>query len=188
MQSNLFLVHRDDDGNKVHTIRLNLGDSVVGRSKWLDIPLLSDSVSRKHATISADVHGVIVRDLSSRNGTFVNNVRVRDVCPARPGDQIRIGEFVFTLTRDPNSDLGVDPSVETRDVRTTKKKPAPVLRPAVRKVFDCLTRGMTEKEIAEELHRSIHTVHNHVKTIYQEYEVKSKVELLFKVLPSTRPE
>ncbi len=60
--------------------------------------------------------------------------------------------------------------------------------PAVRNVFDCLTRGMTEKEIAEELHRSIHTVHNHVKTIYQEYEVKSKVELLFKVLPSTRSE
>ncbi len=44
------------------------------------------------------------------------------------------------------------------------------------------------KEIAEELHRSIHTIHNHVKTIYQEYGVKSKVELLFKVLPITKPE
>ena len=82
----------------------------------------------------------------------------------------------------------IDPSVETRDVRPSKNKPAPILRPAVQKVFECLTRGMTEKEIAEELHRSIHTIHNPVKTIYQEYGVKSKVELLFKVLPITKPE
>ena len=82
----------------------------------------------------------------------------------------------------------IDPSVETRDVRPSKNKPAPILRPAVQKVFECLTRGMTEKEIAEELHRSIHTIHNPVEAIYQEYGVKSKVELLFKVLPITKPE
>ncbi len=51
MQSNLFLVHRTYDEKNAHMIRLNLGDSVVGRSKWLDIPHLV-KVSRENTPCS----------------------------------------------------------------------------------------------------------------------------------------
>ncbi len=51
-------------------------------------------VGRRHACISRDAvapHRFILRDLGSRNGTFVNALRLADEMPLRDGDVIQLG-------------------------------------------------------------------------------------------------
>lgn len=50
------------------------------------------SVSRRHLVLESDVAGLKVTDLGSRNGTFVNGVRLGTSAALRPGDRVRFGE------------------------------------------------------------------------------------------------
>ena len=49
---------------------------LVGRSSDLDMVLVEDMVSRKHARISMQADQIWIEDLGSTNGTFVNGTRV----------------------------------------------------------------------------------------------------------------
>ena len=51
---------------------------VIGRSSDLDMVLVEDMVSRKHAKISTVGGQVVIQDLGSTNGTFVDDVPVGD--------------------------------------------------------------------------------------------------------------
>lgn len=65
---------------------------VVGRAAEAHFRLPEDDryVSRNHCIIEVCPPSLFVRDLDSRNGTWVNGVRVRD-SELRRGDRIRIG-------------------------------------------------------------------------------------------------
>jgi DNA-binding CsgD family transcriptional regulator len=52
------------------------------------------------------------------------------------------------------------------------------LSPRRREVLNLLLAGMTEKEIAQDLHRSPATVHEHILAIYQHFGVRSRGELM----------
>ena len=56
------------------------------------------------------------------------------------------------------------------------------LTPRQQQVLDSLLRGLGNKEIAFALHISPHTVHNHVKAVYQAFGVSSRGELLARCL------
>jgi hypothetical protein len=64
---------------------------VVGRC---DMVLPDDTVSSHHAEISTDGVTYTVRDLGSRNGTWVNRRKIVAPCPLNPGDQIAFGQVV----------------------------------------------------------------------------------------------
>lgn len=68
------------------------GDSVtLGRAKDCDIVLPERQVSRHHARIEHDTSGYILRDLGSKNGTFVNGEPVRgQPYRLRDGDEIEL--------------------------------------------------------------------------------------------------
>ena len=51
------------------------------------------------------------------------------------------------------------------------------LSPTQRRIAPMLADGMTEKEIAEALERSPHTVHEHAKSIYSSWNVRSRFDL-----------
>ncbi len=187
MQSDLFLVHHPVEGQSLYSTRLKLGDWIIGRtiSTEIDISIPLETVSRRHAMISVAATGAIVTDLGSRNGTWVNGTRVL-ATPVFPGQQIHFGVMPFVVTHDPRADCGTDSEEETRDVRTvygTAKFQSRPLTPPVARVFELLVQGLLEREIAEKLFRSVHTIHNHTRAIYQAYEVNSRVELLLKVMP-----
>jgi len=71
-------------------IALEQPSLVLGRSSSADVHLDLDNVSRSHATIERTKQGWILKDLDSTNGTFVNELGVRERM-LRDGDQIRIG-------------------------------------------------------------------------------------------------
>ncbi len=75
----------------------------VGRTKDNNLFLDSREISRQHARIMwrADEERYYVEDLNSSNGSWLNDARLnpREPRELRPGDVIRFGPYVLTLTR-----------------------------------------------------------------------------------------
>lgn len=86
---------------------------VIGRSQDCDLRPKSEAISRHHCAVSVRDGKVFVRDLKSRNGTFVNGERVLDECEIQSGDRLYIGQLVF--------EIGIDQAVssEKRPVVTS---------------------------------------------------------------------
>ena len=78
---------------------------VIGRSSELDMVLVEDMVSRKHARIVLARGEITIEDLGSTNGTFVNGEKVKKG-PLKEGDRILIGTSILKLVRQ-NDDSGV---------------------------------------------------------------------------------
>jgi DNA-binding CsgD family transcriptional regulator len=70
------------------------GDKVtVGKDPENDLVIAADgTVSRLHAVFERIGTGWVLRDLGSRNGTFVNGERLYSERVLRPGDEIRLGQ------------------------------------------------------------------------------------------------
>jgi serine/threonine protein kinase len=66
------------------------GEVMVGRDRTCSIVLSHPAVSRKHARITASGTQLLLEDLKSANGTYVNNARVERV-QLKPGDVVRFG-------------------------------------------------------------------------------------------------
>jgi serine/threonine protein kinase len=66
----------------------------VGRDPGHTIPIPDSSVSRDHATISRGKLGYTLRDLGSSYGSFVGEMRVREVI-IKDGDVVKFGKTVF---------------------------------------------------------------------------------------------
>ena len=72
------------------------GALVVGRDLACELPILDPVVSRRHAQVLADSHGVSLTDLGSRNGTWLNGTRVQHA-RAVAGDTVGFGTVGFTV-------------------------------------------------------------------------------------------
>jgi pSer/pThr/pTyr-binding forkhead associated (FHA) protein len=89
--------------------------STIGRAVENDVVILSKRISREHARIRREGRKLILEDLGSTNGTFLNDERVQVQVTLRDGDRITLGEVVFifhdpdTTTREtPFSELELD--------------------------------------------------------------------------------
>ena len=68
----------------------------IGRDT-LGIPMSYDSnASRRHASVAPSAYGLVVNDLGSTNGTFVNGQRVQ-MANVSPNDTIKIGSTTFRV-------------------------------------------------------------------------------------------
>lgn len=73
---------------------------LVGRGEDCHLRPKSDVISRRHCAILVEHGNVIVRDLQSRNGTFVDGERIEDDRVLKPGDKLQIGPLVFEVVID----------------------------------------------------------------------------------------
>jgi DNA-binding response OmpR family regulator len=87
----------------------------IGRAVENDVVVTSRRVSREHARLRREGWRVILEDLGSTNGTFLNGERVLNPVELRDEDRIRIGDvtFVFhdpaiTIRETPFPELDVD--------------------------------------------------------------------------------
>ncbi len=86
---------------------------IIGRSSDLDMVLVEDMVSRKHAKITTDDHAVSIQDLGSTNGTFVNGEKIRAV-RLKEGDRILVGTSIIKLVTANNEVPGATTENEAR--------------------------------------------------------------------------
>jgi diguanylate cyclase (GGDEF)-like protein len=88
----LVVIYGVDLGRKYD---LKLEEIIIGRSSKAEICVDEDSVSRNHAQLSNTKHGVLIQDLGSTNGTFVNDLLVERAQELRNGDLVKIGRTIF---------------------------------------------------------------------------------------------
>ncbi|MFW5968761.1 MAG: DUF4388 domain-containing protein, partial [Persicimonas sp.] len=69
---------------------------LIGRSSELDMVLVEDMVSRKHARISAKNGTLEIEDFGSTNGTFVNGEKITK-SRLKEGDRVLIGTNIIKL-------------------------------------------------------------------------------------------
>ncbi|MBI3073504.1 MAG: diguanylate cyclase [Deltaproteobacteria bacterium] len=90
-QSCLVVIYGSELGKRFSVDRPQIS---IGRSARADIIIDEDSVSRNHAKITRSPRGVVVHDLGSTNGTYVNDEPVTQVTLA-DGDLVKIGRTIF---------------------------------------------------------------------------------------------
>jgi hypothetical protein len=73
--------------------------AVLGRGDQADIRLEDTFASSQHARLAPHGDVIVVEDLGSTNGTYLNEEPLRGPQPLHPGDRIRIGDSSFTFER-----------------------------------------------------------------------------------------
>jgi pSer/pThr/pTyr-binding forkhead associated (FHA) protein len=118
MQPRVRLIERGADASQTREIPITQQEFLIGRGTDCDLRLRVTAVSRHHCIIRALGEEVTVVDLGSRNGTFVNDQRVRSSAVLHSGDELKIGtcSFVVNLGDKGSAALGmadVDPIART---------------------------------------------------------------------------
>jgi predicted component of type VI protein secretion system len=97
---------------KTAEIKLRLPAS-IGRGRGTTIMLPHPLVSRQHCELFETEGRLMVRDLGSLNGTFVNNERINEA-PLAPGELLTVGTVTFRAVYDENGAApAFDPSAKT---------------------------------------------------------------------------
>jgi pSer/pThr/pTyr-binding forkhead associated (FHA) protein len=74
------------------------GPVVLGRDQSADVVLEDGQISRRHARVTPSASGgIVVEDLESTNGTFVNHDEVHSPVELAPGDELLVGVTVMQL-------------------------------------------------------------------------------------------
>ncbi len=79
------------DGLNAKEIELKLGANRVGRHPDNEFRIEHSTISSIHCELVLHAQGVLLRDLESTNGTFVNDEKVREIELA-PGQIVRLGD------------------------------------------------------------------------------------------------
>lgn len=79
---------------------------IIGRSKGSDVVISLLGLSRRHSKVSVEGGAVIVRDLGSQNGTWVNNARIEGARTLQHGDLLNFYEYGILYLDDPDVELG----------------------------------------------------------------------------------
>ena len=88
---------------------------VIGRSSELDMVLVEDMVSRRHARITSYSKEIAIEDFGSTNGTFVNGERITKT-RLKEGDRILVGTNIIKLVHRDNLDGKAGPSISPGDM------------------------------------------------------------------------
>jgi len=86
------------DGKSKH-IELSEDPLTLGRSADADVLILDEKASRVHCGIRFWDGEFLIKDLKSKNGTFVNNVSI-DIHQLKPGDKVRVGTTVLVFEQE----------------------------------------------------------------------------------------
>jgi len=108
------------------------GTMVIGRQADSDIPVPAEEISRHHARLQVTADGVLVEDMNSANGTFINDKRVQNGL-LKPGEELRLDTVRFMLVAP-----GMDARQQATAARTEPAKPAPEAQGSGGKVFGIL--------------------------------------------------
>ena len=140
----VFTRRRGDEPRK-ETFRGNRPVS-IGRSPDNDVMLLCSLVSKHHATAHVEGDAVVIRDLGSVNGTYVNGLPARQSVKLARGDRVHISDFELWFATP-------DSAGEAPEHRTIARPPAPSREEAATReahLAEALTRRLRAESLSRE--------------------------------------
>jgi DNA-binding CsgD family transcriptional regulator len=164
----------------------------IGRAESCEIILDNFKVSRNHAILQRQGTTVLLKDCDSRNGTFIQGLRVTEAMLER-GTVFRVGDIDLViadqtmLSQEIANVFGkstfIDDAPESardtiRAYKEQRQRAIGILSSSQKRVLRLVLNGLAEKEIAASLFISPDTVHSHMKSIYKSFQVNSRAELL----------
>jgi len=95
---------------------------VIGRRSDSDCALPLPFVSRRHCQFTRSGQHVLVQDLESYNGTYVNGIRLTSPLPISQGDQLSIGPCAFRVmvVHDTGETPALSPALSTSESPAVK--------------------------------------------------------------------
>jgi pSer/pThr/pTyr-binding forkhead associated (FHA) protein len=87
----------DSGKNAGQEIRVPGKKFIIGRGDDCQLRAGSDMISRHHCQLVVEDSYAAVRDLGSRNGTFVNGQQITGEVQLKPGDKLRVGPLQFEI-------------------------------------------------------------------------------------------
>lgn len=79
------------------SIKLTTGVTTLGRQETCQIQVKSSQVSRRHCELYEKKGVLLVKDLGSSNGTFVNGKKIRGEKALQAGDELGVGQVRFKV-------------------------------------------------------------------------------------------
>jgi pSer/pThr/pTyr-binding forkhead associated (FHA) protein len=95
MQTKLIVASGKSAGRAIAIKRSTL---LIGRAEDCDVRPLSEDVSRRHCAIHVGPADAWAEDLGSRNGTFVNGVKIKEKTKLADGDVVRVGALELQVS------------------------------------------------------------------------------------------
>ncbi len=97
MADSSLVIHEGAGAGSEHPVH---GELILGREQGTaDLVLDDPGVSRRHARVLPDHDGVVVEDLGSSNGTYVNGQRISGPVELGAGDELQVGATVVGVHR-----------------------------------------------------------------------------------------
>jgi DNA-binding transcriptional ArsR family regulator len=144
----------------------------LGHGESNDVVLSDRLASRLHAVLERYAAGWCIRDLNSRNGTFVNGERVFGERTLHAGDELRVGQtrLVFKSEGPRPTETVTETDVGPPELTRREREVLLALcRPLVG--GDAFTQPAAIKEIAEALVVSEDAVKQHLSRLYDKFGV-----------------
>jgi DNA-binding NarL/FixJ family response regulator len=153
-------------------VEMNAEELTVGRASQNDMVLEDQLVSRLHAIFMRRGDVVLVEDLGSHNGTYVNNERVHQIRQLHHGDTITIGN---------SRAMFEDSSLITEETTMISEPTAFAAQTFTQRqlqVLRLLARGLSNKQIAENLFVSERTVKAYLSAVFEKLQVQNRAGAL----------
>lgn len=123
------LLQIESGDNKGKRLRLPDRPVVVGRGDGVDVRIRSTEISREHCRLTSDGDDLLVDDLGSSNGTFINGRPIQGQSRLTAGDRISFGPVTLRLMgirkksapKSKSSDLNDSRMVDTSALAKAKK-------------------------------------------------------------------
>jgi len=116
------LVYFKPDGGR-KDIALDKPNIVIGRRPDCDVRVPQLGVSRQHCELVVRDDALVVRDLGSSNGTYVNNTRISEEDVIKPGGRLQVGQVVLTVQIDGQpADVAPPPVAATAGAKAAAAK------------------------------------------------------------------
>ncbi len=127
-------------------ITLRAGKLYLGRSPECELAISDPAVSRRHARLWVSPTQIVIEDLGSQNGVYVNGTRIQGPCELHAGDRLRICTHelelvdtqievlpepnLYRITADTFS--GADKATLVEELHTGTSRPPPAQRMSMR--------------------------------------------------------
>ena len=106
-----------------------LSPRIIGKLDSCHLCLDKFNISRAHCEILAASGGYIVRDLGSRNGTYIDGKRISGEAPLREGTRIDLGSFQMTFHASEPAGKPAGPKADPKTQGAKGTQPAAAAKP-----------------------------------------------------------